>query len=58
MPEGIVVNGAPITLYKGRYQQNQGTLRLVEIGNQFIYNAEAETRDDDNARTAYQVSRV
>ena len=27
----------------------------MEIGNQFIYNAEAESRDDDNARAAYQV---
>ena len=38
--EGIIVDRMPITIDKGTDEQKQGGFRLVEIGNQLIYNVE------------------
>ena len=37
MAQGVVVDGFPVTVYKGRYKQQQGALRLMEIGHHHLY---------------------
>ena len=40
MGEGVVVDRAPVSADKSADEQQQGRLRLVEIGDELIYNME------------------
>ena len=42
--QGVAVYGFPVAVYKGRHQQQQSTLRLVEIGNHYLYDVVPVTR--------------
>ena len=46
MTKGIVIDRVPIAADKRAHQQQQGRLRLVEIGDQLIYDMESITGFD------------
>ena len=54
MGQCVIVDGAPVPSHKGRYQENERALRLVEVGNEKIHKAEGKARDNDDARTGNQ----
>ena len=46
MGEGVVIDRAPIAANESADQQQEGRLRLVEIGDQLIHHVELVTRLD------------
>ena len=49
MPEGIVVDGPPVTSHEGGDKKDERALRLVEIGHEHVHDPEPETRHYDDA---------
>ena len=47
--KNILSGGKHEVAYKSRYQEDERALRLVEIGDHFVYKAELEARDNDDA---------
>lgn len=43
MAQRVVVDSLPVAVHKGADEQQQGRLRLVEIGNQLVHNPELIT---------------
>ena len=54
MGEGVVIDRAPVTADKSADEQQQGRLRLMEIGNEFIDDAEGITGLDHDLRLGMQ----
>ena len=52
MGEGVVIDRAPIAADKSTDQQQEGRLRLVEIGDQLIHYLELVTRIYEYPRTS------
>ena len=51
MSEGVVVYLMPIAFYKGTHKQKKRRLRLMEIGNQHLYNLILIAWSNDNLGT-------
>ena len=47
MAQGVAVDGFPVTFYKGRYKQQQGALRLMEVGNHHLNDVVLVARSND-----------
>jgi len=50
MGKGIVVDGAPVATDKGTDQQQESALRLMEVGDEHLYDFILVTRNDDDLR--------
>ena len=58
MCERIIVDGTPVSPHEGGNQQDQGTLRLVEVRDHEVHQAETEARDDDNPGTDLELRQL
>ena len=54
MGQCVVIDGAPLALDEGAYQQQQGALGLMEIGHHHAHYMECVARDDDNLGAAVE----
>ena len=54
MTQCIIVYLFPVALHKSRDEQQEGALRLVEVGDYLFYNLIFVARGDDNLRTGVQ----
>ena len=50
MGKGIVVDSAPVATDKGTDQQQESALRLMEVGDEHLYDFILVTRNDDDLR--------
>ncbi len=48
MSEGIIIDGPPVASDECGDEKDEGTFRLMEIGDKHIDNTETETGDDDD----------
>ena len=51
MSECIFINSMPVTIHESGNKQQQSTLRLMEIGNQYIHYTELVARNNDYSRS-------
>ena len=58
MREGVVVDGVPVAFDEGADQEQQGALRLVEVGYQHLNDLVLVARSNDDLRTAMESSLV
>ena len=54
MGEGVVIDGAPIAVHEGRDEEQQGALRLVEVGDHHPHDVVFVARGYDNLCTGMQ----
>lgn len=52
--QGVLVDVAPVVAYEGGNEQQEGALRLVEIGDDALYHAGVVCGQDDEAGGAAQ----
>ncbi len=58
MRQGILVDGFPVSFHESGDQQEQGALRLVEVGDDPSYDLERVARGDDDPRRRHQRIRM